>query len=208
MEYGIKHQESYSRGQLLLRSFFGIFYIILPHVFVLYFLMIASAFITFIAFWAILFTGKYPEGLFNFQVNLQRWNLRLAARMLNLADGYPHFGLTNTDPNIKIVLERPEQSNRLTVLLRAFFGIFYVLIPHGFILMFLSFGMNIISFIAFWAILITGKYPKTFHDYVTGVLRWQFRVNAYMGFLTDTYPAFSLSQDAANFDDTTVQTAE
>src|SRR5690606_35161913 len=132
MEYGVKHQASYSRGQLLLRTFFGWLYIFIPHVFVLYFLSLISFFVTFMSFWAILFTGKYPEGLYNYQIGLQTWGLRLAARALNLADGYPHFGLTNKDENIKLVLERPEKSNRLTVLLRTFFGFFYVLIPHMF----------------------------------------------------------------------------
>lgn len=200
MEYGVKHQTSYSRGQLLLRTFFGWLYIYIPHIIVIYFLSLISFFITFIAFWAILFTGKYPEGLYNYQIGLQTWGLRLAARALNLADGYPHFGLTNKDENIKLVLERPEKSNRLTVLLRTFFGFFYVVIPHMFVLMFLMFGLYIINFVAFWAILFTGKYPKSFHDYVNGVLRWQFRVNAYLLYLTDTYPAFSLSEGAANFE--------
>ena len=53
--------------------------------------------------------------------------------------------------------------------------------------------------IAFWAVLITGKYPAGMHNYMVGVLRWQFRVGAYMGYLTDVYPPFSLSGDEADF---------
>ena len=53
--------------------------------------------------------------------------------------------------------------------------------------------------IAFWAVLITGKYPKGMHDYMVGLLRWQYRISIYMGYMTDVYPPFSLSGDEANF---------
>lgn len=200
MKFGIKHQESYSRGELLLRTFLGFFYIIIPHIFLLLFIMIGSAFVRLIAFWAILFTGKFPAGMFKYQLNAQRWNLRVVARMLNLSDGYPAFGLNAEDPNIKIELEAPEKSNRLTVLLRTMFGFIYVMIPHIFCLAFISLGVGIVNFIAFWAILITGTYPKGMHGYMVGILRWQFRLNAYMGYLTDVYPPFSLSGDEAEFE--------
>lgn len=199
MKYGIKHQDSYSRGELLLRGFFGAFYIALPHAFLLIFVMLASMFLNMIAFWAILITGKYPEGMFNFQVNAQRWGLRVSARLLNLVDGYPAFGMTHQDDSVVIDIERPEKSNRLSVLARAMFGVFYVMIPHAFCLLFLQIGANFVRIIAFWAILITGKYPKGMHSYMVGVMRWGFRVNAYMGYLTDTYPPFSMSGDEADF---------
>lgn len=199
MKYGIKHQDSYSRGELLLRGFFGALYIALPHAFLLIFVMLASMFLNMIAFWAILITGKYPEGMFNFQVNAQRWGLRVSARLLNLVDGYPAFGMTHQDDSVVIDIERPEKSNRLSVLARAMFGVFYVMIPHAFCLLFLQIGANFVRIIAFWAILITGKYPKGMHSYMVGVMRWGFRVNAYMGYLTDTYPPFSMSGDEADF---------
>lgn len=199
MKYGIKHQESYSRGELLLRTLFGVFYIMLPHALVLVFLMIGSAFLNFITFWAILFTGKFPEGMFNYQVNLHRWQMRLVSRIQNLSDGYPAFGLTAQDPNIILEIERPETSNRLTVLLRMLFGVLYVMIPHMICLAFLSIGAVFVRLIAFWVVLITGKYPEGMHKFMVGLMRWQFRVNAYMGYLTDTYPPFSMSGDEADF---------
>jgi hypothetical protein len=199
MNYGIKHQESYSRGELLLRSMFGVFYIALPHFFLLIFLMIGSGLLNFITFWAILITGKFPQGMFNFQLNLHRWQLRVNARLQNLSDGYPAFGLSSEDEKICIEMERPENSNRLTVLLRAMFGMLYVMIPHMICLIFLLIGASFVRMIAFWVVLITGKYPKGMHNYIVGVMRWQFRVNAYMGYMTDTYPPFSMSGDEANF---------
>ncbi len=199
MKFGVKHQESYSRGELLLRYMFGIFYIIIPHMFVLFFVTLASMFVGMIAFWAILITGKFPPGLFNFQLGVRRWNLRLGARLSNLADGYPAFGLNAEDPNTMIEMTPPEKSNRGTVLLRAMFGFIYVLIPHGFCLYFLMIASAFCGMIAFWAILFTGKYPAGMHNFVVGVNRWAFRVGAYMSYMTDTYPPFSRSGDEADF---------
>lgn len=199
MKYGIKYQDSYSRGELLLRSMFGMFYIALPHLLVLLFLLIGSGLLNFITFWAILITGKFPEGMFNYQLNLHRWQLRLNARLQNLSDGYPAFGLSAKDDNIVIDMECPESSSRLKALVRIMFGFFYVMIPHAFCLVFLMIGASFVRMIAFWAVLITGKYPKGMHDYMVGVMRWQFRVNAFMGYMTDTYPPFSMSGDEAQF---------
>lgn len=206
MKYGVKHQESYSRGELLLRTIFGGFYIALPHALVLIFLLIWSSLLNFISFWAILITGKYPEKMFNYQLNLQRWSLRVNARLQNLSDGYPAFGLSASDSNIIIELERPEKSNRGTVLLRAIFGFLYVLLPHAFCLIFLLLGASFVRLIAFWAVLITGKYPKGMHDYMVGLLRWQYRISIYMGYMTDVYPPFSLKGDEADFG--SIQTSE
>ena len=199
MKYGVKHQESYSRGELLLRTMFGGLYIALPHALVLIFLLLWSSLLNFVSFWAILITGQYPESMFNYQLNLQRWALRVNARLQNLSDGYPAFGLSSTDSNIIIEIERPEKSNRGTVLLRAMFGFLYVLIPHAFCLIFLLIGASFVRLIAFWAVLITGKYPKGMHDYMVGLLRWQYRISIYMGYMTDVYPPFSLKGNEADF---------
>ena len=136
MNFGIRYQETYSRGELLLRAFIGFLYIALPHALILIFLLMWSSLLNFVTFWAILITGRFPESMFNYQLNLQRWSLRVNARLQNLSDGYPAFGLSASDANILIEIERPEKSNRGTVLLRVMFGFLYVLIPHVFCLFF------------------------------------------------------------------------
>jgi hypothetical protein len=198
MRIYINYQDSYSRGELLLRTFFGIFYIQIPHFFVLYFLFIGALFVNFIAFWAILFTGKYPRGMWNFMLNLQRWVLRLNASTNNLTDGYPAFGLKAQDPNSGIELEYPESLSRGMLIVRLLFGFFYVLIPHGICLLFLQLAAIFVRIIAWWAVLITGKYPKGMHDFLVGVIRWAVRVNLYYYNLTDTYPPFSLSETSTS----------
>ena len=191
MNFTIKHQDTYSRGELLLRSFFGAFYLIAPHLFLLVFLSIASIFIGFIAFWVILFTGKYPKEMYDFQVKFIRWNLRVNARILNLSDGYPAFGLNAKDENVTFEMEYPKSLSRGNLLLKTFLGIFYIIIPHLFVLSFRIIGVYFVIIIAWWAVLFTGKYPKGMFDFMVGTLRWELRFNLYIHNMTDTYPPFT-----------------
>lgn len=191
MKFDILHQDSYSRGELIMRALFGWIYIGIPHYFLLYFLSIGSAFVTFIAFWSILFTEKYPKGMFEFQVKLMRWNYRVTARLMNLADGYPPFGLDAEDDVVELEIEYPEKLSRGKLLLKVFFGFIYVLIPHGFILMFRMFATMFLTGLVFWAILFTGNYPESWHRFNVGTMRWGFRVGLYMQYMTDRYPPFT-----------------
>jgi hypothetical protein len=191
MKLSVNYQESYSRGELLLRSFFGVFYIMLPHAFLLGIFGIWSAIISFISFWVILFTGRYPESFFEFNAGMQRWRLRVNARMWNLCDGYPSFGVSGTDEFTSLEIPYPESISRGLVLARIVFGIFYVIIPHAFILYFRMLWGMILMFIAWWMVLFTGNYPQGWHEFNVGTLRWATRLNLYMGFMTDEYPRFS-----------------
>lgn len=191
MKLKVKHQESYSRVELILRTLFGFFYIALPHVFLLFFYSIWGMILGFIAFWIVLFTGKYPKSMFEYQVGLLRWNLRLSARLRNVSDGYPAFGIGGTDEFTQLEVEYPERISRGLVLLRLLFGFIYVYIPHGFILMFRSIWVGILVFLAWWIVLFTGNYPASFHNWVVGQLRWGIRLSLYMGYMTDKYPAFT-----------------
>lgn len=193
MTFDIKHAESQSRGELLLRSFFGFIYMYLPHAFVLFFLGLWGAILGFISFWIILFTGRYPESFFEYQVKLIRWQARVSARQLNLVDGYPAFGLDSVDEKVTVDVPYPQQLSRGMLLVKTFFGWLYVAIPHGFVLFFLAIGAYVVLFIGWWIILFTGSLPIGMHNYLVGVLRWSQRVSLYLGNLTDEYPPFSLN---------------
>jgi hypothetical protein len=191
MKLTIQHQDSYSRGELLLRTFLGWLYIYIPHGFLLLFVGLWGAVLQFVAFWVILFTGTYPEPMFQYQVKLLQWSLRLNARIYNLSDGYPAFGLEGADDHTVLAVPYPEKVNRGLTLLRLFFGIFYVGIPHGFILLIRGFFVGILLFLAWWMVLFTAKFPGRFHEWSVGQIRWQTRVNLYLMFMTDTYPPFT-----------------
>jgi len=192
MHYSVAYQENYSRSELLLRTLFGFIYIVAPHTFILIFVQLWSSILSFISWWAILFTGRYPESFFEFQVNFLRWNERLNARIFNIADGYPRFGLSAQDEAVMLHVPYPENISRGHTLLRTFFGFFYVLIPHGICLIFLALVRSFLVFIAWWAVLFTGRFPKSIFDFVVGVSRWNLRVSLYIANMNDTYPPFSL----------------
>ncbi len=191
MKLEIKHQEKYSRGELLLRTFFGWLYICIPHFFILFFVGLWSFILKVIAFFAVLFMGKYPKSIFEFHAGMIRWSLRLMARIYNLSDGYPAFGIRGKDENTTLELENPEKLSRLLLIVRLLFGWLYVVIPHYFILFFRSIAMGVLVFLAWWVVLFTGKYPASFHRFNTGTIRWSTRVGLYLGFMTDEYPPFS-----------------
>jgi hypothetical protein len=189
-------QEQYSRGELLLRSFLGIFYIYLPHAFILMFVQLWAGILLFLTFWVILFTGRYPESWFEFQVKAMRWSWRVNARYFNLCDGYPAFGLDAEDDYTTFEVSYPEHVSRGLVLVRFLFGVFYVLLPHGLILGIRTYVSLFLAFVAFWAVLITARYPDFVHEFNTGTLRWAARVNLYMSYMTDRYPPFSGKADS------------
>jgi hypothetical protein len=194
LTFEIKHQENYSRGELLLRFLFGWLYILLPHLFVLYFLMIWFSLLRFASFFVILFTGETPQWYYSFTIDLYRWFLRLTSRLYNLSDNYPQFGLTANDANTNFDLEK-WQIGRGDMLLRTFFGGLYVGLPHGFILIFRYLATWLLTFLAFFAVLFTGKYPESWHRFNVGTFRWATRVNLYLAWLYDKYPPFAGAPD-------------
>ena len=186
----VTHQAEYSRGQLLLRTFFGVFYLVLPHAICLAVLGFAIDVCMLVAWFAILFTGQYPAGIYQFVVSVHQWGVRWAAPVTNLGDGYPAFGLGDKGSGVSLQITRPAISSRLHCALRILAPI-YVGIPHGICLLFRQIAGIILFVVVFFAVLFTGKYPKGMHDFQVGSFRWGMRVMAYITMLSDRYPPFS-----------------
>jgi hypothetical protein len=191
MKLTIAHQDKYSRGQLILRTLFGVIYIGVPHLFLIAIVGIWSGILSFITFWIVLFTAKFPESIFNFQVGFQNWALRLEATLGNLVDGYPAFFPGGTSPSVKLEVPRPAKVSRGLVILRLLFGSIYVGIPHYFCLAFRQIASSVLGFLAWFAILFAGKYPPRWHAFNVGTYRWMTNVSLYLGYFTDEYPKFS-----------------
>jgi hypothetical protein len=162
----------------------------IPHLIVLYALNIASQAITLIAWFAILFTGRYPAGMFGFSAGCFRWQTRVSAYLYLLTGVYPPFSLEEMyDYPIRVgVMPQTENRNRLTT----FFRILMV-IPHLIVLAFVAMAAGVVLIVAWFAALITGRVPVGMHNFLAGTLRWSSRLNAYALLLTDEYPPFSLS---------------
>lgn len=143
-----------------------------------------------VASWlAILVRGRIPRWLFDFQVALYRWVNRAVGYFLQLTDRYPPF---EGDWVISYDVRYPERLSRWKLL----FWKVITAIPHFIILVFLGLGAIIVTVIAWFFILIAGRYPRGMYDYVAGVMRWNARVGAYVLSLTDEYPPFNLSAEA------------
>lgn len=191
MKLEVQRQNSYSRVHLLLRSFFGLFYIGIPHGIILLFLQLWSAILMMLAWWVILFTGRYPRSWFDYQIKLRRYALRLGLTMSNMRDEYPAFGLDTQVPYLTFEVEYPPTLSRGLLLLKSFFGIFYVMIPHGIVLLLRGIVGAILGILAWWVILFTGHYPESWFNFQVATERWSTRVWLYMSYLSDNYPPFS-----------------
>ena len=137
----------------------------------------------------LLFRQKYPMWWFDWNIALTRFTFRVSSYVALLRDEYP-----STDEDQAIHLEIPypdakEELNRWLPLIKWFLAI-----PHYIVLGFLGIAEIVSIVIAWFAILFTGRYPKSLFDFVVGVFRWSLRVTAYAFLLTtDTYPPFRLN---------------
>jgi Domain of unknown function (DUF4389) len=186
-----------SRGLWLVKWLFAI-----PHFIVLVFLWVAFVVVSVIAFFAILFTGRYPRGLFEFNVGVLRWSWRVGFYSYSAlgTDSYPPFTLKDVpDYPARLDVTYPEQLSRGLVLVKWWL----LAIPHYLVLGLLLGGFSptrgdgvagILVLIAGVALLFTGRYPESIFDLVVGLHRWGFRVAAYAGLMTDVYPPFRLDQ--------------
>ena len=138
----------------------------------------------------IVFRQKYPRWWFDWNVGLINFSTRVSAYLALLRDEYPS---TDEEQAVHITIPYPnvkEELNRWLPLVKWFLAI-----PHYIVLAFLAIGVIVAVIIAWFAILINGRYPKSLFDYVVGVMRWGLRVSAYAAILvTDIYPPFSLEE--------------
>lgn len=143
-----------------------------------------------LAIWiTILLRRNIPRWLFDFIVALQRFVLRAGAYVFLLTDEYPAF---EGDYPVRYEVDYPERPSRWRLVIWKFI----TSIPHFIILIVLGIAMLVVVMIAWFAILITGRYPRGLHNFVSGVMRWSTRVNAYFYSLTDEYPPFTLEDRA------------
>ncbi|HET6747071.1 MAG TPA: DUF4389 domain-containing protein [Candidatus Saccharimonadales bacterium] len=135
----------------------------------------------------ILFRQRYPRWWFDFALELNRFSTRISAYIFLLTDKYPS---TVENQSVRLEIEYPEVKqdlNRWLPLVK-----WLLALPHYIVLAVLMVGVLVVTIIAWFAILFTGKYPKGMFNFVVGFMRWNMRVYAYAFLLsTDQYPPFS-----------------
>ena len=135
----------------------------------------------------ILFRRKYPKWWYDWNFNLTKFFYRIEAYLYLMTDVYPS---TDEEQSVHVDMPYPDAANlnRWLPLVKWFLAI-----PHMIVLCFLGIAAMVVIIIAWFAILFTGKYPKSMFDFVLSVMRWGFRVMCYaLTMITDKYPPFRL----------------
>jgi hypothetical protein len=140
-----------------------------------------------IAWFAIVFGAKFPEGLWKLSAYYMRWRVKAVAYLAMFRDEYPPFG--EGEYPVSLTLAPPtEPRDRLSIFLRLILAL-----PHIVILWALGIAWAIASIVAWFAILFTGNYPPTLYQFAVDVFRWSTRVEVYLLLLRDEYPPFSFT---------------
>jgi len=174
----------------------------IPHFVVLAFLWVGFVFASVVAFFAILFTGRYPRRIFDYNVGVLRWTWRVQYYTYGAlaTDQYPPFTLAEAaDYPAHLDIDYPTHLSRGLVLVKWWL----LAIPHYIVIgVFLGGGLmfvphagglvGILVLVAAVIVAVTGKYPTSIYDLVVGLNRWVLRVAAYAALMTDDYPPFRL----------------
>lgn len=158
----------------------------IPHLFVVSVWQFVINIVTFVQWWIILFTGKRNEGIWRMQSAWLGYACRVHGYMGLLYDKYPAFGAEPAGEPTSYSFEYSAPARRLTNFFR-----FIMVIPAAFVAIFVLIGAEVVLFLSWFAIVITGKHPQGMFGYSLRVHQFMARLNAYTMYMTDDYPKFA-----------------
>ncbi|HAM02432.1 MAG TPA: DUF4389 domain-containing protein [Acidimicrobiaceae bacterium] len=182
-------------------------FLLIPHFVILFFLWVAFIVLTVVAGFAILFTGRYPRSIFDFNVGVMRWSWRVGFYGISAfgTDRYPPFSL---DPDASypadLEVDYPEHLSRGLVLVKWWLLAIPQYIVVGILAGGWGFGLAgwrttsgsgliaVLAIISAVILAVTRRYPTQLFDFLIGLNRWCFRVLAYAALMRDEYPPFRL----------------
>jgi len=175
-------------------------FLLIPHFVVLIFLWLAFVVAWVMALFAILFKGKYPRSLFDFNVGVLRWTWRVGfyGYLALGTDRYPPFTLKVGDYPADLEVAYPEKLSQGLALIKWWL----LAIPHYIVVSLFQGGVGpryggLISILVIFAgvvLLFKGKYHTDIFDFVMGMNRWSYRIAGYSALMTDRYPPFRLDE--------------
>jgi hypothetical protein len=170
-------------------------FLAIPHFVILSALRTLAQAIGVVSWFVIIFTGALPEGFANIQTMYLRYEMRTYTFAAFMREEYPPFAFamapadSGEDPRLRVDFAPTlTDRNRVTVGFRII-----LVIPHLLVLAVLGIGAAVVSLIALFAVLFTGRWPEGMRSFVLNVYRWYLRVQTYMFLLTDQYPPFELA---------------
>jgi hypothetical protein len=184
-----ERQETYNRFLPLVKWLLA-----LPHYIVLLFLVIGVFFAKIVAFFAVLFTGRYPEGIFSFVTGVLRWGWNVTAYVYLLTDRYPPFSL-DPDPTYPVRFEITYPADGVDNWRPLVHWL--LIIPYAIVAGVLTTVAEIVAVIGVFVILFTEKLPEGIFKLILIPYRWQFRGMAYALFMVTKYPPFEWEEPAA-----------
>jgi len=177
-------------------------FLLIPHIICLVFLWIAFVLTTIGAFFVLLFTGRYPRGIFDFNLGVARWTWRVAFYSYSAlaTDRYPPFSRgPEPDYPARLDVDYPEQQRKGLPLI----GWWLLGVPQFALAAVFAGGgagwgwrfgfggvVGVLAFVVALLLLFKNRYPEDVFNIVMGFNRWVFRVCAYAAFMTPEYPPF------------------
>lgn len=184
--FDVAYPERLSRGLIFVKWLLAI-----PQLIVVYLLLLVAELLAVISWFAILFTGRYPKSFFEFSSGVLRWQADVMAYVFLLRDEYPPFSWEPGEYPLLLTIPAAGRQSRFRLFIRIL-----AFVPNQIALQFVALGAIFTTFIAWWAILLTGRYPRGLFRFAVGVLRWQERLWCYLFLLRDEFPPYSINASA------------
>ena len=184
--YPVQYQSDYVERRSRLTTFFRLI-LAIPHYFVLTVYSIIATFAVIIAWFALLFTARWPQGLYDFTAGVLRYSARLYGYLHLTTDAYPPFDLGEHDEYpMRLRIAPPKESySRAKVFFRILLAIPVMIIAYALYLV-----AELGSLIAWFAIVITGKQPQGLQSMINLGVAYYVRSAAYICLITEDWPPF------------------
>jgi hypothetical protein len=192
--YPVQYEADYVEQRSRLTTFFRLFTAI-PAMVLTFFYVLAAEVVVFLAWFVLLFTGRWPEGMYRFVAGAVRNASRLQAYYVLLTDKYPPWN-GEEDPGypIRVNIAPPkEQYSRMKVLFRIF-----LLIPVYIIQYVYNIMMEVGAFCSWVVIVITGKQPEGLQNFINMSMRYHVDALAYQFLLTEDFPPITVDSRPAS----------
>ena len=186
MPYPVTFEADYVEKRSRLTTFFRLL-LVIPHAIVLALYAIAAAVVVIVAWFAILFTGRWPRGMYDFVAGFLRYATAVHGYWYLLTDKYPPFGPDVDAYPVRLNIAPPkDEYSRLKVLFRIILAIPPYIIAYA-----MNIVMQVGAFLAWFAIVVLGRQPKGLQDMIVLGMSYQQRAYAYMALLAEDWPPFT-----------------